>query len=81
MCYVQFLNRPTRFKSTSIKPYLWPENTYDAELDKLKATDEPDKLKALAELDDLKEPLPILKVPKELTEAIEPAIKHSQRRL
>ena len=62
-CYVQFPSRPIRFKNMSIKPYFWPKNTYDTELNKLEATAELDKPKATAEPDELKAPLPTLKVP------------------
>src|SRR6266568_4603791 len=60
ICCVQLFSGPTSFKSTSVKPYFRPKNTYDvkpdklkvtAELDELKATAEPDKLEAIAEPD------------------------------
>jgi len=54
MCYVQLPSGPTSFRSTSVKPYFWPKNTYDAELDELEAT---------AELDKIEAPLPTLEVP------------------
>ena len=70
----------------SVKPYFWPENTYDvkldewettAELDELEATAKPNELEATAKSDKLEVPLPTLKVPQELTEPIKPAIKCS----
>jgi len=54
-----------------IKPYFWPKDTYDVELDKLEATTklnklevtaEPNKLEATVKLDKLEAPLPTLKV-------------------
>ena len=54
MCCVQLPSGLTSFKSISINPYFWPEDTYNIELD---------KLKAIAELDELEVPLPTLKVP------------------
>jgi hypothetical protein len=59
----------------SIKPYFWPKNTYNVELDELEATDRLDKPEAPTELDDLEAPLPTLKTPKELTKPIELTIK------
>ena len=59
----------------SVKPYFWPENTYDVELDKLEATTELDEPEATAELDKLEVPLPTLEVPQKPTELAEPAIK------
>jgi hypothetical protein len=55
----------------SIKPYFWPKDTYNVELDKLEVTtklDKPevtaklDKLEVTAELDKLEAPLPTLEV-------------------
>jgi hypothetical protein len=46
----------------SVKPYFWPKNTYNIELDELKAPTELDKLEALAELDKLEVPLLTLEV-------------------
>ena len=52
----------------SIKPYFQLENTYNTELDKLKAP---------AELDKLEAPLPTLEVPQKPANPAEPAIKYS----
>jgi len=55
----------------SIKPYFWPEDTYNvkpdkleatAKLNKLEVTAELDKPEATAKLDELEAPLPTLKV-------------------
>src|SRR6266581_4458706 len=71
-CYVQFLNRLTNFRNTFVKPYFWPENTYDIKSDKLEIIAKPDKLEAIAEPDELETttkangleiPLPTPKVP------------------
>ena len=63
MCYVQLPSGPTRFRSTSVKPYFWPENTHDVKLDELEATAELDELEATAESDKLEAPLPTPEVP------------------
>jgi hypothetical protein len=63
---VQLLSGPTNFRSMSVKPYFWPENTYNIK---------PDKLEATTELDELEAPLSTLEVPKELTKPIKPTIK------
>ena len=56
----------------SVKPYFWPKNTYNIELDKPEATAKLDKLEAPAKLDKLgvpakldkiEAPLPTLEVP------------------
>jgi len=47
----------------SVKPYFWPENTYNVKPDKLEATAELDELEATAELDKLEAPLPTLEDP------------------
>ena len=60
---MQLPSRPTRFRNTSIKPYFWPENTYDVKPDELEATAKPDELKATAELDKLEAPLFTPEVP------------------
>ena len=75
MCYVQLPNRLTRFKSTFVKPYFWPENTHDVELDKPEVTAELDKPEATAELDELEAPPSTLKVPKEFTKPVDPTTK------
>jgi hypothetical protein len=75
MCYIQLPSRLTRFKSTSIKPYFRPKNTYDVKLDKLETTNRLDKPEVPAKLNNLKAPLPTLKTPKELTKPIKPTIK------
>ena len=72
MCCVQLPSGPTSFKSTSIKPYSWPKNSYNAELDKPEATAKLDKLGvptklnklgAPTKLDKIKAPLSTLEVP------------------
>ena len=72
ICCVQLLSRLIRFKSTSIKPYFWPKDTYNIKPDKLKVTAKlnklevtagPDKLEVTTELDKLEVLLPTLKVP------------------
>src|SRR6266566_1155687 len=50
-CCVQLPSGLTSFRSTFVKPYFWPENTYDIKPDKLKATTELDELEVIAELD------------------------------
>jgi len=71
MCYIQLPSGLTSFRSTSIKPYFRPKDTYNVKLDKLEATtklDKPevttklDKLEVTTELDELKAPLPTLEV-------------------
>jgi len=71
MCYIQLPSSPTSFRSTSIKPHFWPEDTYDVKLDELEATTKLnklevttklDKLEATAEPDKLEAPLPTLEV-------------------
>ena len=52
-----------RFRSTSIKPYFRPENTYNVKLDELEATAELDELEATAELDELEAPLLTPEIP------------------
>jgi hypothetical protein len=59
----------------SIKPYFWPENTYDVKLNKLEATAKLDELEATAKPDKLEVFLSTLEVPKELTKPIKPTIK------
>ena len=71
-CCVQLPSGPTNFRSTSVKPYLRPENTYDAE---------PDEPEATAESDELEASPPTPEAPKEPTEPIEPIIKRSRGRL
>jgi len=55
----------------SVKPYFWPEDTYDVKLDKLETTTKLDKLEVIAKLDKLEAtikldkleaPLPTLEV-------------------
>ena len=46
----------------SIKPYFWPENTYNIKLDELEIPAKLDKLEVPAELDKLEAPLPTLEV-------------------
>ena len=75
MYYMQLPSGPTKFKSTSVKPYFWPENTYNIKLDELEVTAKPDKPEATAKLDELKAPLPTLEVPQKPTELAKPAIK------
>ena len=66
-CYVQLPSGLTRFRSMSVKPYFWPENTHDIKLDELEVT---------AKLDELEVPLPTPEVPQKPTELAEPAIKY-----
>ena len=63
MCYIQLPSGLTRFKSTSVKPYFRPENTYDIKLDKLEATAKLDELEATAKLDELEVLLLTLEIP------------------
>ena len=72
MYCVQLPSGLTSFRSTSVKPYFRPKNTYDvkldelevtAELNELEVTAELDELEATAELDVLEVPLPTLEVP------------------
>jgi len=63
MCCVQLPSGLTSFRSTSVKPYFWPENTYDVKLDELETTAKLDELEATTELDKLEAPLPTLEVP------------------
>ena len=53
----------TNFRSTSVKPYFWSENTNNVKLDKLEAPTKLNKLEAPAELDKLEAPVPTLEVP------------------
>ena len=64
----------------SVKPYFWPENTYDIELDELETTAELDKPKVTAEPDEVEAPPSTLEVLKELTKPVELTIKRSQGR-
>ena len=57
MYYIQLSSGLTSFRSTSIKPYFWPETTYNIKLNKLKATTKPDELEALIKLDKLEVPI------------------------
>ena len=66
--YVQLPSGPTSFRSTSVKPYFRPKNTYNVKLDKLEAT---------AKLDKIEAPLPTLEVPKEPTKPTKPTVKRS----
>ena len=56
MCYVQLSSGPTSFRSTFVKPYFWPKNTYNVKLDKLEVTTKPDKLEATTKPDKLGAP-------------------------
>ena len=71
MCCVQLFSRLTSFRSTSIKPYFQPEDTYDVK---------PGEPEANVELDELEAPPSALEAPKELTEPIKPTIKRGQGR-
>ena len=71
MCHVQLPNKPTSFRSTSIKPYFQPKNTHNVKLDELEATTKLDKLEV---------PLPTLEVPYKLTKPAKPAIKRGRGR-
>ena len=62
MCCVQLPSGPTSFKSTSIKPYFWPEDNYDVKLNELETPVEPDELEALAKPDKLEALLSTLEV-------------------
>jgi len=62
MCCVQLPSGLTSFRSTFVKPYFWPKNTYNVKPDELEATAELDKPEATAELDKLEAPLPTLEV-------------------
>src|SRR6266702_8540820 len=53
-CCVQFLSGLTSFKNMSVKPYFWPETTYDIK---------PDEPEVTAESDELEAPLPTPEVP------------------
>ena len=75
MYCVQLLNKPTSFKSISVKPYFWPKNTYDVEPDEPEAPVELDEPKVPAELDKLEAHLPTLEVPQKPTEPAKPAVK------
>ena len=61
MYRIQLPSRPTSFKSTSVKPYFWPEDNHDIKLDKLEVLIKLDKLEAPTKLDKLEIPLPTLK--------------------
>jgi len=63
MCCVQLPSGLTSFRSTSVKPYFWPKNTYNVKLDELKAPIKLDKPEAPAKLNKLEAPLPTLEVP------------------
>ena len=67
-CCIQLPSGLISFKSISIKPYFWSKNTYNIELDKLKAPAKLDKLQVL---------LPTLEIPYKLTEPAKPAVKYS----
>ena len=67
-----------------IKPYFWPEDTYNIKPDELEATAEPDELEvtaepneleATAELDELEAPLPTLEIPQKPTKPAKPTVK------
>ena len=92
MCYIQLSSGPTRFKSTSIKPYFRPKDTYNVKLDKLEAiakldklevTAKPDKLEVTARPDKLKATAELdkleapLPTPKVPQKPTKPTIKHS----
>ena len=71
-CYIQLPSGLTSFRSTSIKPYFRPKNTYNAKLEKLEVTTKLDKIEA---------PLPTLEVPQEPTKPTKPTVKRSRGRL
>jgi len=84
MCCVQLSSGPTSFRSTFVKPYFRPEDTYNVEpdeleatakLDKLEVTTKLDKPEATAELDKLEAPLPTLEVLRKPTEPTIPTVK------
>ena len=62
-CCIQLPSGPTSFRSTSVKPYFRPENTYNVKLDELEVPAKLDKLEAPAELDKPEAPLPAKEVP------------------
>ena len=68
MCCVQLPSGLTSFRSTSVKPYFWPKNTYNVKLDELEAT---------AELNEIEAPLPTPEVPYKLTKPAKPTVKCS----
>ena len=72
---MQLPSRPTRFRSTSVKPYFRPKNTYNIKPDELEATTKPDKLEVTAKSDKLEAPLSTPEVPQKPTELTKPAIK------
>ena len=79
MLYITFQG-PTRFKSTSIKPYFWPKNTYNTKPDKLEATAKLDKLKAPNKLAKIEASLPTLEASQKLTKPTKPTVKRGQGR-
>ena len=71
MYYIQLPSGPTSFRSTSVKPYFRPKDTYDvkpdklevtAKLDKLEVTTKPNKPEATTKPNKLEAPLPTPKV-------------------
>ena len=78
--YIQLPSGPINFRSTSIKPYFWPKNTYNIKLDELEALAKLDKLEVLAKLDKPEVPLPAKEVPQKPTKPTKPTIKRGQGR-
>jgi hypothetical protein len=74
MYYIQLPNRPTSFKSTSVKSYFQFKDTHNAKLDKLEVPTELNKLEV--PLSTLKVPPLTLKAPQEPTEPTKPAVKY-----
>ena len=63
---IQLPSRLISFRSTSVKPYFRPKNTYNVELDKLEVP---------AELDKPEAPLPTTEVPQKPTKPTKPTVK------
>ncbi len=75
-CCIQLLSGLTNFRSMSVKPYFWSNNTNDVKLDKPETPAELDELGAPAEPDKLEVLLPTPEVPHKLTEPAKPAVKY-----
>ena len=64
----------------SVKPYFWPEDTYNIKLGEPEANVELDEPEVPIELDKLEAPPLALEAPKELTKPIKLTIKRGQGR-
>ena len=62
-CCVQLPSGLTKFRSTSIKPYFQPKDTYNIKLDELETLIKLDKLEVTNKLNKIKAPLPIPEAP------------------